>query len=388
MMRSMLLFLILSFSMAQDCNNPLIDVFGFTETLTTPASSSFNYCKSLKGRSVCCKKSTINEFQKKTNELVSDLKEMAKKRDSYFMETLNELKPQYLSLNKKFNDTISAALTKVQATSPSQYLKLLSIVNLVAPKALKFEQMTDKFRTILVSYQKARQTCITRMIRIQAAAWCLACDPNYSTQQGVGTGGSVTLDSRVCNRVKRGCYEYMYYSGQMSLILEVNVLLNIYTSLVDHLADIASTGTVPPIDLTSSFVFTDDSQRPTFIPSTCVEDSYCDWLCKNLLNPENATINEALVGNGGSPFASDDLFENEFYSRLLLEINSTFNESSQHRNLRMLSTITWTTADDDEAGVRINFPEDPANLVAKDGKILFDKVSILLLLLILFFVLN
>jgi len=383
------LILLSSCVTAQDCNNPLIDVFGFTDTFSTPKSQSFNYCKSLKGKSVCCSKKIINKFQKMTDTLVSRLKEMVKERDLYLMNTLEELVPQYLSLNKKFNDTIGAAFTKVQATNPSEYLKLLSLVNLVAPKALKFELMRNTFSTILTSFQKARVTCVTRMIRIQAAAWCLACDPNYSTQQGVGATGSVVLASKICNRIKRGCYDYMEYSNELSLILEANTLLSIYTELVDNLEDIANTGTVPDIDLTSSFSITGDKERPTYIPSTCPEDTYCDWFCTNLLNTNNATINESLVGNGGAPFASDNLYQSEFYSRLLLENNSTGEPDpedtrflDENREMRMLSTLTWTTADDDEAGVTVDFPQDPAGVSASDG----DKFFVSLIMLLIFFV--
>mmetsp|Transcript_16484 Transcript_16484/g.14225 ORF Transcript_16484/g.14225 Transcript_16484/m.14225 type:complete len:131 (+) Transcript_16484:436-828(+) len=83
------------------------------------------------------------------------------------------------------------------------------------------------------SYQQSRAKCFKTMVDIQASAYCLACDPNWSSN-GVNQDGTINYSPDICTRIQSDCYDYVKNQQLQNRFLFLKYRANMITEMTNQ----------------------------------------------------------------------------------------------------------------------------------------------------------
>jgi len=229
-------------------------------------------------------------------------------------------------------------------------------------------QLTDQLpllKTNFNTYQTSRATCIVEMVKLQAAAWCLSCDPEYSLK-GVDSSGYIQFSTELQQRLNSACYQYLSSSNDQNVLLLVNTLssrLEAFSNSLDQISNNDLSG------FTNLHTALDElynpsplatSQQPASLPSTCTSIN-CEFIWTSIFS--QGKINENILAAGGQLSSQQNGVS---VASFLVSGNRSLRKDSEsivRRKLsrRNLNSIGWNP-DSDEAGIEIKFEIDPANV--------------------------
>ena len=285
---------------SQDCDNPLLDLYGLTEysSPTSISSSSIKYCSNIKSsKSTCCSSDTINDFQSRINDLKESLSEKASKRDKYIWQTqhsrLSKLKTAAISFSEAADQALPL-LVKINSGSVTRLQQLITIAKTVRDDSA---DLINSFST----YQQSRTKCIEELVFIHASLWCLACDPDYANQ-GVDSGPAISFDPSVSTKVVSSCYDYIANGADQSMLLQFRTLFTLFEDLTVVLNLIANGQIYLNLNFALPTTSSDEYTQPNLLPDLCTSSSACTWAFENLLTVEG--IDETLLGYGGGPLGT------------------------------------------------------------------------------------
>jgi len=375
------LSLIIASAIAQDCNNQLTASFNFG-TGSLQNGNGLSYCQSLKAGQTCCDNSVIGTFQSKADQMIQELTSTVSARDQFLIKSRNavyKLKP----LLERLGTATVAALTSLLTIDPSgvgltqdDMAAIMTVANVAQMfSTLSAYLITDvsQFQTNFTEYQKGRSTCIVELVKTQAAVWCLACDPNYATKGVSGT--SITLSQTVQDRIFNACIDYISLSAMQNSVITLNFLMTDLSKMVNALESIANgnnNGLAELLSLNGSKPTNgpaNNNETPVEEPNGCNE-SGCDWLFTSLF--ANGKINQDLLAIGGE-------FNSMFSSNRRILRNG---EESTLRNNRVLQYNPGS----DEAGVTVEFEENPGKVNNEDLSALRNGIIACVLSLFLAFI--
>jgi len=224
--------------------------------------------------------------------------------------------------------------------------------------------------------------------KLQAAAWCLACDPNYAARgvSNVSNAGNIELSDNLCTRLQSSCYDFVSQAASQSALLSVrslssnlaNMTLGLQRIMANDSTGIDTLATAQDTS-TSAQTAGAPSSTPVARPPDCNGTASCPWICNRLFTPQGQ-VNETLVSVGGQ-IGDDTTTTTTTSSRLLQQ---QIEEGSVVKNKlfkrRTLQAAEWNP-DQDEAGVEVTFADDPASV---DGSRLVTGTIIMSLMALLF----
>ncbi len=343
-------------------SNPLLAISGITASFSdAQVVSGLNYCKSLQNKETCCDAATINNFQAKTDNLLSELKADVSKRDQSLIRIRTHVLPSLSSELNTLKDLANKVATNLQAHldaggsgNYTSDLKTSFAISLASGLAETARSLTDDISTLKSNfplYQNARSACVIEMVKTQAAAWCLACDPEY-TSKGV-SGSGIALSDTLVQTLTGTCYAYLTDSSSQSAVFSLNLMKNYLQNFTDVFTNVVTYDSSAPIEQLTAWVLDaflrmedsvyspDNASLPIQFPSDC-ESSGCNWIATTLF--KGGQLSETILALGGA-------VQTESVESRLQEIRV---------NGRMLGT-SWSP-DSDEAGVSVTFEDNPGNV--------------------------
>jgi hypothetical protein len=331
-----------AFGQGGTCDDTFAQTLDITLTLTTApvvgspvTAASLNFCTSLGGTWPCCTATEINAFQTKLDTLVEDLEEKVIARDTAILAARKDI----VALKTNITNFIAAAAlaeeniedwtTATGADLPSgvtnaQALEIQAFITdfggIVAEmiNSTTFATLREGFAT----YQEARATCFTELIKSQVAGWCAACAEDVSAW-GVDVSGAspvVTYGSDFEERLVEACVPYFEASEEQSQILRASFYIdNIddLTTALGLIADDDTTGVTDFLTVTAAPATIDE--QPSEVPSGC-DETACPFITSTVF--VNGFLDQdALVLGGDVVTSRRRLQEN----RRRLQTNSEFN---------------------------------------------------------------
>jgi len=338
--------------------NPLLDVYGITAAFTdAQVVSGLTYCKSLQGKETCCDADTINGFQSKADELIKSLTSAVAKRDKALLSIRKDTLPSLSGKLASLKEASSKAVAKLEETlanggSGDMGTDLMNAI--VMAMAMAYGEMakmlTDNLSSVksgLPDYQKARTACVIDIVKIQAAAWCLACDPEFTTK-GVSLSG-IEFSSNLKQTLTDSCFAYFTAAATQSMLFSMNVLSSQMSAITAALNKVAKGNANGANEFMTAFMTVsiteaslDASAIPVGFPDDCDEDE-CEWIPDTLF--KGGELDEASLTLGGA-------------------VESNSGESGGlvvNGANRILTAGSWDP-DADEAGVTVAFEDNPGNV--------------------------
>ena len=368
------IFVILALTIAsvlgQSCSgNPLRAVFGFTALDSPKDGSNLNFCKSLKASTTCCDDSVVNDFQKKSDQLIRKLTDRVAARDRFLIKARNSV----YSLKPTLERLITAyekALPNLGSVDSDNALA----VDLLATMSEAFQQLSiyirddiTNFQANFTQYQKSRSACVVELVKTQAAAWCLACDPNYAAK-GL-SNSQLSFSTDLQDRILDSCYEFFSLSATQNSVISIYYMREMVNGMANAMQMVADgnfaaatqfltrlADYVPPIS-------DNNNELPVELPPSCNSNS-CPWIFNELF--KNSLVNEALLAAGGiiadpkETTSFDHLREGR--DEELPGRNS--NKESIYQNFvgrNLQSSSSWNP-DSNEAEVEVSFEENPGKV--------------------------
>ena len=352
-------------------SNSLLTVYGFEPVTTVELDSTdYKYCKSLQAGTSCCEDTIVNKFQDDIDDLAETLADSVIKRDKAIVllrdTTIPGLGTKLTTLKDNAEEalvTIAAAIAAEAAgreDEPTVDPYSLEEASELATGLLALAEDTiDNLAgatTGFTAFQKARGACVIELLNLQAAAWCLACDPT-ANDQGVGLLGAISISDDTCTRLKGSCYDYVTASATQSSILSVAWISTIVDNLNTALAAVAEEANEAGLQLLSSAVEPAEEIEHSFetaavdVPLTCTSESECNWICTSLF--VEGEISQALIVGG------------DFVESPLVETTPV--QAEPPAGGRRLQD-EWAPAAD-EAGVTVTWKDDPADVNSDDDVI-------------------
>jgi hypothetical protein len=277
---SLIFAVLTAISLAQDCNNPLLNImglnqyYGSTPTIVTGTQN----CKKFEGKSSCCPVSVLNSIQTYVNQTTSTVRTQNDIRMKKYLGFHSSLTSFYqaLALYKK-------AYTTLKSVNPVAAVTMASFYTQYEPY---FDNMIIGLTSLGTPYapiQLKRNQCQSEMIKIFAAAKCLACDPYYASK-GVSSTGAITFSTAVCARMSVACYQYIEQSVPFSYYFLVKDVLNWLTAVTQQINQILAGGQatlnqalLPSLDITSS----DPTDYAVSETTVCSNETVCEFACNN-----------------------------------------------------------------------------------------------------------
>jgi len=358
-------------------SNPLLSVFeitaSFNEAQIVPG---INYCKSLQNKETCCSADTINGFQAKADALIKRLTSAVAKRDQSLIDIRKNVIPNLNGKLESMKEASNRAVSKLQASlgdmkgsSNSTDLGTVIMNALVMGMVQAYGEMarvlTDNLsamRNNFTDFQKYRTACVIDIVKIQAAAWCLACDPEF-TSKGVTYEG-IEFSTNLKQTLTDSCFNYFSGSAMQSMIFSINLIGSSLSSITSAMNKIArgdpngSTEFMTAI-MTSSVSQSsmDESRVPISFPEDCDADE-CEWIAATLF--KGGKLDESSLSMGGEVGDSSSSSSSGSSS------GSGFNfgggrRLAEARPKRVLTEGSWDP-DTDEAGVSVTFEDNPGNV--------------------------
>jgi len=341
---TLLILMIASSVSSTTCgSNPLLETFNLTADF---ANAQFvpglNYCKSLQNNETCCSAATINNFQARTDALLNRLRSSAAQRDESLIYIRDTLIP---SLNGELQVMYQAsyqAFMKLMMSPPVNFT-VMGAVQYYAQMARGFtdpqsiEIMKDNF----TSYQASRTACVINIVKIQAAAWCLACDPEFESK-GVSEDG-IEFSENLVETLTDSCYYFIDRARILSTYFsfnEISPLLPNITAALNKIAagDMTGGSELVTIAQATPVVPQDVFYRPVSFPQNCNVFS-CQRIATDLF--EQGKVDEDALAFGG-------VIPESTSSRRMLGGKAN----------RVLTQGSWDP-DMDEAGVIVTFEDSP-----------------------------
>jgi hypothetical protein len=285
---------------AQQCDNPLLNLFGFTG-LGSPVndSGSLQFCNNLRNNATCCSADVVNNFPSTVNQERDQLQGIAANRDLFFVEAKTITYPGFRD-NYQAWSTQLGILNNTNSTIFDAFIAKFGNLNDVSGA---LNSSIANLGGDYASYQNLRAACFKTLLQIEADAYCLSCDPNFAND-GVSPNGNITYSDSLCSTMKDSCFDFANDSSKYTLFASLNRINNILVQANTFLTS---------LDLTSPDVlavinnqqFNDTlGDRPLYELETrkdksCTTKNDCNWICTDWI--PNAVINDDLVSLGGIP---------------------------------------------------------------------------------------
>ena len=363
---------------AQDCDNPLLTTYNFT-ALSSPEDTTddFKYCKSL--TQTCCSADTVNGFKEKANDLIARLTESVAKRDIFLVDIRTKVIPKLQNkfqslknhaekaiktLNKKNNKGEKKTHEKgdtSDTTETTDNTEAIAMIQKFGDMKDQLGNLVPKAKSEFAHFQQLRAKCIVKLVKIQAAAWCLACDPDYSSK-GI-TAGSLELSHGLKQSLISSCLKYFTHSEKQNRLLSFSYLSDSLDTLITGLKSIANgtqedTGDFESAAIDSEFNsmnVTEETQKPVYFPANCTEDS-CDWIELALFVA--GEIKEDLLAAGGSFYEEDEGSDDEEED----DDEETEDDEETRRLLRGRMLQSGWNPDVNEAGIDVQMQINPGGV--------------------------
>jgi len=292
-------------SFAQDCNNPLLQVFNLPKLTAPQAGSSYPYCTNLQNGLACCSNTTVAGFQAKVNNLIANIQSIAGKRDTYMDELNTEFTKQYQAANLMLQQ-YSSQVADIVRSHPQVGYPLQNQLYLFQIYSSELLRIDGAFNSALRNYQRARVTCFSALVEIQAAMWCLACDATYAAQ-GVHPDGSLNVSSTVCETIQNSCVPFATQGDIFNALYQAEQSYQRIRDLTKYLAAYETNGGYLPDYTVENDIYKpqDTIEQTVVTPGGCNSNN-CRWQCENLFSPQ-FLMNQTLVAHGAGMIGADDV---------------------------------------------------------------------------------
>jgi len=299
---TLLLFLsLVAIIHSQDCNNPLLSILGISGlSEPTVPTGNLTLCPNFQTQSICCDAETINGFQTNIDEAINNLQSQAIQRDQWLEYSYNVQFPIFLTNFGIFN----ASMNALRNASQDAFNAAVAKFSYINTTATPLREAMAPLRNNFANYQNARVRCFSTMMDYYASAYCLACNPNYTTL-GVNNDGSIILNNRVCNTMRDSCFPFIQLSNSYSLFVALRQVSNQLYEANQFLSglDLTSNDLVSDIqDETTPYSDNYEAEsimlQNTVLPPNCTATN-CTWICTDVFN--SARINNQLLALGGVP---------------------------------------------------------------------------------------
>jgi len=272
------------------------------------------------------------------------LRETVVKRDEsliYIRDTLipslsTELQAMYQAAGQAYQKIRSVGMQTVDPDVPGLVFFIGNMARgFTNPDSIAI--MKDNF----TSYQESRTTCVIDIVKIQAAGWCLACDPEFESKRVSADG--IDFSDALVKTLTDSCYSSIRRADIMNTYFsfyQMSFFLGDITAALNKIAEGDMTGTdLKNIANASPAIPQDIYYRPITSPTsqTCSVVT-CPWIETDLFKKGKLEENTLAFG-GNIP---------ESARRMLREGLSG----------RTLTAGTWSP-DIDEAGVTVTFENSP-----------------------------
>jgi uncharacterized membrane protein YgcG len=373
-------------------SNPLLNTFditaAFNEAKIVPG---IIYCKSLQNKETCCSADTINGFQAKADTLIKRLTSAVGKRDQSLVDIRKNVIPNLNGKLQSMKQASTRAVAKLQASlgdtktgespdlgSVMMNALVMGMVQAYGEMATMLTENLSTMRNNFTDFQKDRTACVVDIVKIQAAAWCLACDPEF-TSKGVSYEG-IEFSTNLKQTLTDSCFNYFSGSAMQSMIFSINLIgssLSGITSAMNKIARGDPNGATEFMTaiMTSSVSSSsmDESSIPISFPGDCDADE-CEWIASTLFKggkldesslSMGGSVGESSSGSssGSSSSSGSGSFGFDFGGKRRL---------AEARPKRILTEGEWDP-DTDEAGVSVTFEDNPGN-VDNSSAMLFKSI--------------
>jgi hypothetical protein len=287
---------------SQDCLNPLISQLNITNPYTTPTQvTGLQYCTNLETPTgSCCSTEYINQLQNITTNVTSQIQALAGFRDLDLSETQDNILPNFQTLIDEFNNQLDI-LQSTNQTAWNILNKAFKQFKSVAPSA---QSTVAHLNNTLKQLQGSRVACYQTMLLVQAAAYCLACDPEYA-ENGVNTNGSINLSATLCTQMQNNCYPFIADSAAMSVLLTVQQYSALLQQGINYMMNLSSGVVSFPASTSDVPIFVTPTgpggkkQKKVSIPNSCTAGN-CPWICSNLFQQGVLNFNNLAAGGAES----------------------------------------------------------------------------------------
>jgi len=302
-MKIVLLFLILSFSslsLAQDCNNPLLQVFGINGLQAPESGAGLPFCPNLQNGQTCCSAETVLGLQTNLNNLAQRLENNAAQKDIYIDQLNSNFTSQYQEALANFSENDNA-IANLEQNVPGVGDPLRNQTNLFKSIGDALNNLDNDFSGALIAYQQTRTFCFTTLLQIQAAAWCLACDPNYALQ-GVQSDGTVNPSPIVCNTIQSACSPFLDDAIALNPLFQAQQTYQRLLNIRAYLDEFRANGNIAPNTTIENDILnsTNNTERTVSRPADP------QWQCENLFSPQ-FVLNEQVAANGAGLIGGADI---------------------------------------------------------------------------------
>lgn len=351
-------------SLADDCKNPLLAALGFTALSSPTSGAGLKFCRSLKNAQTCCSSDTIASIQDKISNLGQRLKDSVVTRDKAISEARDQLLPAFSQSVKKLQDAVNKMASNPQLIGADTAI-LTAITTAFDALGQEANNGAAGLKKSFGGFQKSRTSCVVEILKLQSAAFCLACDPAYASK-GVAADGSITFSDKVCKRLQSSCFSFVTAAAAQSQLLAIKTMAEMIDKLTTAIAKVAkgdTSGATDMVGVFSSYSLSETPTAPVQVPDKCTA-SDCQWICKNLL--VKGKLQETTLVIGGSVTDPTGMTPSGTGGkRLLVEAEEGSVVKSKLGKNRILASNEWDP-DQDEAGVTVTFQDDPAGVKPSD----------------------
>lgn len=348
---------LLLYTLAQNCQNPLLQLYDIPGLSSPISGKDLYYCKNLRTGQTCCSAEVVKGFQAQVNALKYKLERVGGTRDLYNLQLHEQYLQQFLDLLQTLSK-YSNNINKIQNQDNDIGNKLSEQVALFQSIANDVKSLKDNFVNAMLKYQKARATCFTTVMKVEASAWCLACDPNYKSK-GVQTDGTIVFSDNLCTTISQSCYDFIIQSEAFNPYIMMRQAIGRLDSINKYLETyVKNADTIPGYVIENDYLQTTNATEKTIsVPSSdCTNVGNCPWQCQNLLT--NGLLNEIIIGNGAGALGEEDL-----------NLESIGTTSGAHataspsvNRMRILASGNVWAPNLDETGLVIKADSDPAGV--------------------------
>jgi len=290
----------LSYNLAQDCNNPLLDVFNI-EGLSEPVSGEgLRYCPNLQQGQTCCSVETVNNLQNNLDSLSRRLEAIAGQKDIYIAQLNTNFSSQYQDLMDDLSD-LDNDLGALQDNFPEVGDPMRNQTDIFRLVSDALDDIDNSFSRALIAYQERRTACFTTLLQIQASAWCLACDPNYATQ-GVQEDGTVNASPALCDTIRNQCGPFLDQGIYLNALFHAQQSYGRLQRIREFLDAFRNNdrNALPNITIEDGiFQSANATERTVSRPND-------NWQCENLFSSQ-FLLDEEIAANGAGLIGGDDL---------------------------------------------------------------------------------
>ncbi len=340
---------------AQNCNNPLLDVFNL-EGLANPVSGAgAPVCGNLQNGQTCCSNTTLLTFQGLIDAMTKELQQLAGSRDIYIAQLRTNYTDAYQDQVSDLTDydgdinDIQDANAAVGDPIKTQYESFKQL----SSELDSFDD-SDNYKNDFIDMQNKRVTCLTTLLQYQAEILCLACDPNWE-DNGVAADGTVTADAAVCTNIQDACAPFSAAMDKFNPLYQAMQTFNRLVGMTDWVKFYHDNDVFPNATLSDDvFSSTNATERTNTFPSNCTEDS-CVWQCGALFSG-SFELNQTVAANGAGIIGQGDF--------VLPDIGVI--ETTPSGTRRLQETGTWSP-DLTNSQITVTVASDPAAVTNLDG---------------------